>query len=103
MYTNVIDMANGLNSVLGHASVKMRKIMKLERRLTMSSNDNPFERLMSDVSELPKILDWFSSNMDKLPIHLTLENLRLTTKYAAEMKKLYIAALLTIPGEEIHR
>lgn len=69
----------------------------------MSSNNNPFEHLMSDVSELPKILDWFSSNMDKLPIHLALENLRLTTKYTSEMKKLYIAALLTIPGEEIHR
>lgn len=69
----------------------------------MSSNYNPFEHLMSDVSELPKILDWFSSNMDKLPINLALENLRLTTKYAAEIKKLYIAALLTIPGEEIHR
>ena len=69
----------------------------------MSSNDNPLANLMSNVSELPKILDWFSSNMDKLPIHLALENLRLTTKYASEMKKLYIAALLTIPGEEIYR
>lgn len=103
MYTHVIDMVNGLNSVLGHVFVKMRKIMKLERRLTMSSNDNPLEHLMSNVSELPKILDWFSSNMDKLPIHLSLEHLRLTTKYAAEMKKLYITALLTIPGEEIYR
>lgn len=101
MYTHVIDMVNGLNSVLGHVSVKMRKIMKLEMILTMSSNYNPLEHLMSDVSELPKILDWFSSNMDKLPIHLELEHLRLKTKYAAEMKKLYIAALLTIPGEEI--
>lgn len=69
----------------------------------MSSNDNPLEHLMSDVSELPKILEWFSNNMDKIPIHLTLEHLRLTTKYAAEMKKLYIAALLAIPGEEIYR
>lgn len=67
----------------------------------MSNNYNPLEHLVSDVSELPKILDWFSSNMDKLPIHLSIENLRLTTKYAAEMKKLYIAALLTIPGEKI--
>ena len=69
----------------------------------MSSNDNPFEHLMSDISELPKILDWFSSNIDKLPIHLSLEYLGLTAKYAAEMKKLYIEALLIIPGEEIHR
>lgn len=67
----------------------------------MNNNDNLLEHLTNEISELPKILEWFSNNEDKIPIRLSLAHLGLTAKYATEMKKLYIAALLEVPGEEI--
>ena len=60
----------------------------------MSSNDNSLELFMNDLAELPKILEWFSDNADKIPIGLILKNLKLTSKYSAEMKKLYVTALM---------
>ena len=65
----------------------------------MSSNDNSLELFMNDLAELPKILEWFSDNADKIPIGLTLENLKLTSKYSADMKKLYVTALMMISEE----
>ena len=65
----------------------------------MSSNDNSLELFMNDLAELPKILEWFSDNADKIPIGLTLENLKLTSKYSGEMKKLYVTALMMISEE----
>lgn len=44
----------------------------------MSSNDNSLELFMNDLAELPKILEWFSDNADKIPIGLTLEHLKLS-------------------------
>ena len=64
----------------------------------MSSNDNSLELFMNDLAELPKILEWFSDNADKIPIGLILKQLKLTSKYSAEMKKLYVTALM-IPEE----
>ena len=46
----------------------------------MNSNDNYLELFMNDLAELPKILEWFSDNADKIPIGLTLEHLKLTSK-----------------------
>ena len=60
----------------------------------MSSNDNSLELFMNDLAELPKILEWFSDNADKIPIGLILKQLKLTSKYSAEMKKLYVTALM---------
>ena len=68
----------------------------------MSSNDNSLELFMNDLAELPKILEWFSDNADKIPIGLTLEHLKLTSKYSADMKKLYVTALMMI-SEEINK
>ena len=65
----------------------------------MSSNDNSLELFMNDLAELPKILEWFSDNADKIPIGLILKNLKLTSKYSAEMKKLYVTALMMISEE----
>lgn len=65
----------------------------------MSSNDNSLELFMNDLAELPKILEWFSDNADKIPIGLTLEPLKLTSKYSADMKKLYVTALMMISEE----
>ena len=60
----------------------------------MGSNDNSLELFMNDLAELPKILEWFSDNADKIPIGLTLEHLKLTSKYSSDMKKLYVTALM---------
>ena len=60
----------------------------------MSSNDNSLELFMNDLAELPKILEWFSDNADKIPIGLILKQLKLTSKYSADMKKLYVTALM---------
>ena len=65
----------------------------------MSSNDNSLELFMNDLAELPKILEWFSDNADKIPIGLILKQLKLISKYSAEMKKLYVAALMMISEE----
>ena len=65
----------------------------------MSSNDNSLELFMNDLAELPKILEWFSDNADKIPIGLTLERLKLTSKYLSDMKKLYVTALMMISEE----
>ena len=65
----------------------------------MSSNDNSLELFMNDLAELPKILEWFSDNADKIPIGLTLKYLKLTSKYSADMKKLYVTALMMISEE----
>lgn len=50
----------------------------------MSSNDNPLEHLMSDVSELPKIL--IGSNLDKINRSLAAKPTEI------EPKKLYITS-----------
>lgn len=60
----------------------------------MSSNDNSLELFMNDLAELPKILEWFSDNADKIPIGLILKQLKLISKYSADMKKLYVTALM---------
>ena len=60
----------------------------------MGSNDNSLELFMNDLAELPKILEWFSDNADKIPIGLILKQLKLVSKYSAEMKKLYVIALM---------
>ena len=65
----------------------------------MSSNDNSLELFMNDLAELPKILEWFSDNADKIPISLILKQLKLISKYSAEMKKLYVTALMMISEE----
>lgn len=65
----------------------------------MSSNDNSLELFMNDLAELPKILEWFSDNADKIPIGLILKQLKLTSKYSADMKKLYVTALMIISEE----
>lgn len=65
----------------------------------MSSNDNSLELFMNDLAELPKILEWFSDNADKIPIGLILKQLKLTSKYSADMKKLYVTALMMISEE----
>ena len=65
----------------------------------MSSNDNSLELFMNDLAELPKILEWFSDNADKIPIGLMLKQLKLTSKYSADMKKLYVTALMMISEE----
>ena len=65
----------------------------------MSSNDNSLELFMNDLAELPKILEWFSDNADKIPIGLMLKQLKLISKYSAEMKKLYVTALMMISEE----
>ena len=65
----------------------------------MSSNDNSLELFMNDLAELPKILEWFSDNADKIPIGLILKQLKLTSKYSDEMKKLYVTALMMISEE----
>ena len=66
----------------------------------MSSNDNSLELFMNDLAELPKILEWFSDNADKIPIGLTLKYLKLTSKYSADMKKLYVEALTITEGSD---
>ena len=65
----------------------------------MSSNDNSLELFMNDLAELPKILEWFSDNADKIPIGLILKQLNLTSKYSSDMKKLYVTALMMISEE----
>ena len=65
----------------------------------MSSNDNSLELFMNDLAELPKILEWFSDNADKIPIGLILKQLKLISKYSADMKKLYVTALMMISEE----
>ena len=65
----------------------------------MSSNDNSLELFMNDLAELPKILKWFSDNADKIPIGLILKQLKLTSKYSSDMKKLYVTALMMISEE----
>ena len=65
----------------------------------MSSNDNSLELFMNDLAELPKILEWFSDNADKIPIGLMLKQLKLISKYSSEMKKLYVTALMMISEE----
>ena len=65
----------------------------------MSSNDNSLELFMNDLAELPKILEWFSDNADKIPIGLMLKQLKLISKYSADMKKLYVTALMMISEE----
>ena len=65
----------------------------------MSSNDNSLELFMNNLAELPKILKWFSDNADKTPIGLILKQLKLTSKYSADMKKLYVTALMMISEE----
>ena len=65
----------------------------------MSSNDNSLELFMNDLAELPKILEWFSDNADKIPIGLMLKQLNLISKYSADMKKLYVTALMMISEE----
>ena len=65
----------------------------------MSSNDNSLELFMNDLAELPKILEWFSDNADKIPIGLILKQLKLTSKYSSDMKKLYVTALMMISEE----
>ena len=65
----------------------------------MSSNDNSLELFMNDLAELPKILEWFSDNADKIPIGLILNQLKLISKYSADMKKLYVTALMMISEE----
>ena len=65
----------------------------------MSSNDNSLELFMNDLAELPKILEWFSDNADKIPIGLILKQLNLISKYSADMKKLYVTALMMISEE----
>ena len=65
----------------------------------MSSNDNSLELFMNDLAELPKILEWFSDNADKIPIGLILKQLNLTSKYSADMKKLYVTALMMLSEE----
>lgn len=65
----------------------------------MSSNYNSLELFMNDLAELPKILEWFSDNADKIPISLTLKQLKLLSKYSADMKKLYVTALMMISEE----
>ena len=62
----------------------------------MSSNDNSLELFMNDLAELPKILEWFSDNADKIPIGLMFKQLKLISKYSADMKKLYVTALMMI-------
>ena len=62
----------------------------------MSSNDNSLELFMNDLAELPKILEWFSDNADKIPIGLMLKQLKLISKYSSDMKKLYVTALMMI-------
>lgn len=68
----------------------------------MSSNDNSLELFMNDLAELPKILEWFSDNADKIPIGLILKQLKLISKYSADMKKLYVTALM-MTSEEINK
>ena len=65
----------------------------------MSSNDNSLELFMNDLAELPKILEWFSDNADKIPIGLMLKQLKLISKYSSDMKKLYVTALMMISEE----
>ena len=65
----------------------------------MSSNNNSLELFMNDLAELPKILEWFSDNADKIPIGLILKQLKLISKYSADMKKLYVTALMMISEE----
>ena len=65
----------------------------------MSSNDNSLELFMNDLAELPKILEWFSDNADKIPIGLILKQLNLASKYSSDMKKLYVTALMMISEE----
>ena len=65
----------------------------------MSTNDNSLELFMNDLAELPKILEWFSDNADKIPIGLMLKQLNLISKYSADMKKLYVTALMMISEE----
>ena len=65
----------------------------------MSSNDNSLELFMNDLAELPKILEWFSDNADKIPIGLILKQLKLISKYSSDMKKLYVTALMMISEE----
>ena len=67
----------------------------------MSSNDNSLELFMNDLAELPKILEWFSDNADKIPIGLMLKQLKLISKYSSDMKKLYVTALMI--SEEINK
>lgn len=66
----------------------------------MSSNDNSLELFMNDLAELPKILEWFSDNADKIPIGLILKQLKLTSKYSDDMKKLYVEALMITEGSD---
>ena len=65
----------------------------------MSSNDNSLELFMNDLAELPKILERFSDNADKIPIGLILKQLKLVSKYSSDMKKLYVTALMMISEE----
>ena len=65
----------------------------------MISNDISLEHFMNDLAELPKILEWFSDNADKIPIGLILKQLKLASKYSADMKKLYVTALMMISEE----
>ena len=65
----------------------------------MNSNDNSLELFMNDLAELPKILEWFSDNADKIPIGLILKQLKLISKYSADMKKLYVTALMMTSEE----
>lgn len=65
----------------------------------MSGNDNSLELFMNDLAELPKISEWFSDNADKIPIGLILKQLKLTSKYSSDMKKLYVTALMMISEE----
>ena len=65
----------------------------------MSSNDNSLELFMNDLAELPKILEWFSDNADKIPIGLILKQLTLASKYSSDMKKLYVTALMMLSEE----
>ena len=65
----------------------------------MNSDDNSLELFMNDLAELPKILQWFSDNADKIPIGLILKQLNLTNKYSSDMKKLYVTALMMISEE----
>ena len=69
----------------------------------MSSNDNSLELFMNDLAELPKILEWFSNNADKIPIGLILKQLNLTSKYSSDMKKLYEKVICNSIDDDIRR
>ena len=44
----------------------------------MSSNDNSLELFMNDLAELPKILEWFSDNADKIPIGFNTQTIEIS-------------------------